>query len=311
MNTLRFLALGLIAVVPLAAAQAPAVEARSFPECTVTSTGLVPLTDLAGKRTYRGHRGGLYPGGLNRPSRAYLRLGLAAANRIRLISGRVVLLSIGISNATQEFRPFIRLAEQDPDLSPAVKLVDGAMGGWDARRIARPAAGYWSALDRRLAAEGTSAREVQAVWLKAAISGEDRPFPADARALRSQLRAIARILAIRFPNLRLIYASSRTYAGYAITPLNPEPAAYDSGYAVRWLIQDRMENTLRGPWIGWGPYLWTDGEQGRADGLTWTCADVRDDGTHPSPAGTAKVARLLLRFFKADPTSKSWFAPTS
>jgi lysophospholipase L1-like esterase len=34
---------------------------------------------------------------------------------------------------------------------------------------------------------------------------------------------------------------------------------------------------------------------------------VRKDGTHPSPAGAAKVARLLLQFFKSDVTAKSWF----
>jgi hypothetical protein len=311
-NALRVLALGLIAFVPIAAAKgAPAGEARTAADCTITSTGLVPLTDLSGNRTYRGHRGGLYPGGVNRPPRGYLNLGLAAAKRVRPIDGQVVLLSIGMSNATQEFVPFIRLAEQDPDLSATLTLVDGAMGGWDARRIARPAAGYWRAVDRRLQAAGTSPSAVQAVWLKTAISGEDRTFPEDARALQAQLRAIVRILPQRFPNLRLIYVSSRTYAGYAITPLNPEPAAYDSGFAVRWLIQDRMLERFRGPWIGWGPYLWTDGEKGRLDGLTWTCPDVKQDGMHPSPAGSAKVSRALLRFFKTDPTSKGWFAPTS
>jgi hypothetical protein len=307
---LRFLAFGVVALLPLAAVQARAGDARSAADCSIKSTGLVPLTDLSGKRTYRGHRGGLYPGGLNRPSRAYLQQGLAAARRVRPINGRVVLLSIGMSNATQEFNPFVALAHQDPALSANVRLVDGAMGGWDARRIARPAAGYWRAVDRRIAAEGASGREVQAVWLKSAISGEDRAFPADARALQSNLRSIVRILIGRFPNLRLIYVSSRTYGGYAVTPLNPEPAAYDSGYAVRWLIQDRMQGRLRGPWIGWGPYLWTDGEKGRADGLTWTCNDVRRDGTHPSAAGAAKVARQLLNFFKTDPTAKSWFAPS-
>jgi hypothetical protein len=307
-KSLRFFALGLLAVVPVAAAQAPAVEARPAADCAVTSTGLVPVTDL-GKRRYHGHLGGLYPGGLNAPSRAYLRLGLQTAKRIRPVNGRVVLLSVGMSNTTHEFRAFMRLASQDSAISPSVTLVDGAIGGWDARRMAQPAAGYWSALDRRLLAEGVSAREVQVVWLKQAIAGEDRPFPQDAQALRTRLRAIARILAQRFPNLRLIYTSSRTYGGYAITSLNPEPAAYDSAFAVRWLIQDRMTNKLRGPWIGWGPYLWTDGEKGRADGLTWSCpADVRDDGTHPSAAGSAKVARMLLRFFKTDPTAKSWFA---
>jgi hypothetical protein len=311
-TALRLLILAALALVPVAAATpAPAGEARSAADCSITSTGLVPLTDLSGKRTYRGHRGGLYPNGSNRAPRWYLNAGLAAAKRVRPIDGQVVLLSIGMSNATQEFVPFIRLADADPQLSPTVTLVDGAMGGWDARRIARPAAGYWRAVDRRLQAAGTSPRAVQAVWLKTAISGEDRVFPEDARALQAQLRTIVRILPQRFPNLRLIYVSSRTYGGYAITPVNPEPAAYDSGYAVRWLIQERMQDRRRGPWIGWGPYLWTDGEKGRADGFTWICPDVKQDGMHPSPAGAAKVARALLRFFKTDPTSKGWFAPTS
>jgi hypothetical protein len=280
-----------LAAAPLAAAEPPAGEARAAAECSQTSTGLTPLSD-PGKWRYRGHRGGLYPGGVNQPSRRYLKQGLAAAKRVRPINGRVVLLSIGMSNTTQEFRAFMRLATGDPEISPAVELVDGAMGGWDARRVARQRGGYWSALDRRLAAEGVTPREVQAVWLKEAISGEDRQFPRDARALHANLRRIAQILRHRFPNLRLIYASSRTYGGYAVTALNPEPAAYDSGYAVRWLIQDRMTGKLKGPWIGWGPYLWTDGTKGRADGFTWTCDDVRKDGTHPSPA-------------------KSWFLATS
>lgn len=307
-GALRILILAMLAVIPLAAAQPPNGQAVAAAACNQTSTGLVPLTDL-GKRKYRGHLGGLYPGGANQPSRLYLKQGLAAAKRVRPVNGRIVLLSIGMSNASQEFRSFMRLATGDPQLNPAVRLVDGAMGTWDARRVARPGAGYWAALDRRLVAAGTSPREVQAVWLKESISGEDRAFPQDAKALKTNLRAIAQTLARRFPNLRMIYTSSRTYGGYAVTALNPEPAAYDSGYAVRWLIQDRMESKLKGPWIGWGPYLWTDGTKGRADGLTWTCDDVRKDGTHPSPAGANKIANLLLQFFKTDPTAKSWFAP--
>jgi hypothetical protein len=309
-NALRLLVLSVLAIIPIAAAQPPAGEARPGPECSQTSTGLIPLTDL-GKRKYKGHRGGLYPGGLNQPSRPYLKVGLSSAKRVRRTGEPMVLLSVGMSNAAHEFRSFMRLTSQDPEVNPAVKLVDGAMGGWDARRVARPRSGYWAALDRRLAAEGVSPRDVQVVWLKEAISGEDRPFPQDARALRANLRAIVRILGRRFPSLRLIYTSSRTYGGYAVTGLNPEPAAYDSGFAVRWLIQDRIEGRLKGPWIGWGPYLWTDGTSGRADGFTWTCEDVRRDGTHPSAAGAAKVARLLLQFFKSDATAKSWFLATS
>ena len=311
MKILRLFVLSALVAVPLtvAAGQPPAGQALPAAECSQTSTELVPLTD-AGTRRYHGHRGGLYPGGVNQPSRPYLRQGLAAAKRVRPVNGRIVVLSIGMSNTSQEFRALMRLAADDPGINRAVELVDGAIVGWDARRAARPRSGYWPALARRLAAAGVAPREVQAVWLKQAISGEDRSFPQDAKALHANLRVIARVLPRRFPNLRLIYTSSRTYGGYAVTPENPEPAAYDSGYSVRWLIQDRIERRLKGPWIAWGPYLWTDGTRGRADGFTWTCDDVRKDGTHPSPAGAAKVARALLQFFKSDPTAKSWFSAT-
>lgn len=51
------------------------------------------------------------------------------------------------------------------------------------------------------------------------------------------------------------------------------------------------------PWLGFGPYLWTDGLTPRSDGLVWTCADVQPDGTHPSLSGRVKIASLLQDFF--------------
>src|SRR3712207_7046545 len=39
----------------------------------------------------------------------------------------------------------------------------------------------------------------------------------------------------------------------ASTPLNPEPYAYQSGFAVKWLIQDRVRGRIMGrPWLAWG-----------------------------------------------------------
>ena len=62
----------------------------------------------------------------------------------------------------------------------------------------------------------------------------------------------------------------------------------------------------------WGPYLWADGVKARkADGLVWEREDLAGDGTHPSPSGRRKVAELLLRFFKTDPTAKGWFVRTA
>jgi hypothetical protein len=295
----------LAAAVWLAGSVTPAGQAQSRAECSLSSTGLVPLTDM-GRRRYRGFRGGLYPKGRNRPSALYLGKGLAAARRVRPIGGKTVLLSVGMSNATAEFSAFKRAADRDPAKSPALTIVDGAQEGWDAERVVSDSQ-YWDNVDERLAAADASAAQVQAVWLKEAIAGEDRRFPRDAQALQKDLRTIVRTIRVRYPNVRLIYLSSRTYGGYAITGLNPEPAAYDSGYAVRGLIQERMAGKVKGPWLAWGPYLWTDGLRGRRDGLVWTCDDVDNDGTHPSKSGVQKVVNLLLNFFKNDPTTRRWF----
>lgn len=289
----------------LSTSDAPASANRSSADCSVTSTGLIPLTDM-GSRRYHGYRGGLYPAGRNTPAPKYLRKGQTASKQIRPIKGKIVLLSVGMSNATAEFSAFKRSSDRDTQVNPNVVVVDGAQDGFDAVKInKRPA--YWDTVDARLAAEGVSANQVQVVWLKEAIAGEDRPFPRDMKALQKSLRQIIRTMRFRYPNVKIVYLSSRTYGGYAVTGLNPEPAAYDSAYAVRAVIQERMEGKLKGPWLAWGPYLWTDGLAGRNDGLQWTCQDVENDGTHPSKDGAQKVVTLLTTFFKGDPTAKRWY----
>lgn len=265
-----------------------------------------PLTDL-GNAKYNGYHGGLYANGKNAAPKAYLKTGLARANSVKPIDGKIVLLSIGMSNTTQEFFAFKRIADADPRKNPSLTIVDGAQGGQDAETIKDPRARFWSVVDQRLSFAGASSAQVQAVWLKEAIARESNPFPADAKRLKTDLAAIVGILRDKFPNLKLVYLSSRTYAGYASTALNPEPFAYDSGFAVKWLVLDRIAGKLTGPWLAWGPYLWTNGEQGRKDGLAWTCADTRADGTHPSPSGQQKVAQLLLSFFTTNATARPWF----
>ncbi len=283
--------------------------------CGGTQVGLTPLSDLA-TATFKGYGGGLYPGGRNEPTPEYLKRGLAYAAQVKprgqdgrpSSSGTIVLLSIGMSNTTMEFSAFKALADRDARMSEHLTIVDGAQGGQDAERIKDPSAPFWTVVAERLATAGVTGAQVQAVWLKEAIARENEPFPADARRLQADLATIDDVLRARFPNLRLIYLASRTYAGYATTQLNPEPYAYDSGFAVKWLIQQRIERRLAGPWLGWGPYLWTDGTAGRRDGLVWTCDDTLADGTHPSPSGRQKVAQLLLRFFETDPTARPWFS---
>lgn len=282
--------------------------------CGNADPGFVPLTDL-GSRSYRGFSGGLYPRGRNVPPASYLALGRAAATRVvprgpdgrPSKAGRIGLVAVGMSNAALEFAAFQQLAEEDGRMSGALTLVDGAAPGAGAGEVTPPASPYWTMLARRIANAGLAPAQVQVVWLKEAIERPTGQFPADAQQLEGDLRAIVSILAHRYPNLGLIYVSSRTYGGYARSQLNPEPFAYDSGFAVKWTIAQRIGRRLARPWVGWGPYLWTDGTHGRSDGLTWTCADVRGDGTHPSPSGAEKVAHLLLEFFTSAPTARPWF----
>jgi len=311
-----------VAVCGLAASPAPAGG-----DCARTATGFTPLIDL-GTGTYQGFEGGLYPGGVNaRPASHDLdadgvaRMALLdPAGVPNAATGRIVLLSVGMSNTTIESQAFITLAQSDATRNAAVVLVDGAQGGWDAHKVADPTqnATYWSTVDSRLTAAGVTPAQVGTVWLKEAEAGPTQTFPADAQVLEGDLETIVRIIKSRSPNAKQVYASSRIYAGYATSTLNPEPYAYQSGFAVRGMIEaqlsgdatlnfDPTRGTVVAPWLAWGPYFWADGLTPRSDGLVWQCADLQSDGTHPSASGADKVAHMLVSFFQEDPVASRWY----
>jgi hypothetical protein len=305
---------------------------------------LVPLSDL-GTEIYLGrYAGGLYPDGSNAPPADHLASGLERAARIRPLDhegrpdagGKIVLLSIGMSNASQEFcgslgtdcsgRSFIGQAFADPDVDrTALVIVNGAQGGVTAEEWDVPSEhAYDRVRDEALAPLGLSERQVQAVWLKQAHARPTVSLPApeaDAITLERDLGEIVRALAIRYPNLQLVFVSSRTYGGYASTDLNPEPYAYESGFAVKWLVEAQIRQSRTGdmapiagdldpvsvPWVGWGPYLWTSGSRPRSDGLVWLPENVGPDGTHPAATGIEKVGELLLGFFSSSPVARCWF----
>src|SRR5262249_28794538 len=157
------------------------------------------LLDL-GTGTYQGAEGGLYPGGGNgRPpshdvaadSVARVAL-LDPAGAPNAATGKIVLLTVGMSNTNDESMAFLPLAGADRTRNPRVVVINGAQGGWDAHRVADPAqnATYWSAVDGRLATAGVTPQQVQAVWLKEAEAGPTQAFPADAEVLQGDLEAI-------------------------------------------------------------------------------------------------------------------------
>jgi PKD repeat protein len=305
-------------------------------DCSLTSTGIIPLNDL-GPGSYQGFTAGLYPAGFDMPPAAHAAAAFdIATNQIKPldasgnpnpVNGRIVMISVGMSNTTQEFaskgtQNFKLRADADPAKNPQLVIVDGAQGGQDATAWIDPSAPTWTTVNQRLAAAGVTQQQVQVCWLKQALAGPHNygAFPAHAQTLQSDLEIILRNLKTKFPNIQITYLSTRSRA-YTNTPtdLNPEPFAYETGFAVKWTIEDQINGTgnlnfdpARGAVVApitlWGPYIWADGLTPRSDGFIWLCSDLESDFTHPTASGgVPKVASQLLAFFKTDPTATPWF----
>lgn len=293
-----------------------------------------PLNDLAGEEYLRmdgtptGAFGGLYPQGSNSRPPAHEAAGQRIARQVVPLNaagnpdpqqGRIVMISIGMSNTAMEFLTFIEFTQVDSQVNPKLSLVNGAQPGQTSEAWVDPQAPTWLEVDNRLQQAGLTPAQVQVAWLKQTQTGYGL-FPDKPRALQSELKAIVRNLHIRYPNIRLVYLSSRTRSYTYWIGLSPEPSAFESGFAVKWLIQDQIEGdpelnydpskgTVVAPYLSWGPYLWADGLNPRSDGLIWAPEDMVQDCTHPSDQGRAKIAQLLMNFFKSDSTT-TWFVST-
>jgi hypothetical protein len=268
-------------------------------------TSLVPLDELAG--TYKGEDGGLYGGGKNNPPPVHLSAYLAASKRIQPLDaegkpskdGKIVMLSIGMSNTTMEYSFFKKVADADPDKAADVVIVDGARGArtglaWSldgvsllpageqeritktfalvGRNMTKGPGDTWSGVEERLKASGVTAQQVQAVWIKhaEAMPGKLGDFPEHAKVLQASLVNTLNLAKHYYPNLQVAFLSRRIFGGYATTQLNPEPYAYEEAFAMRWVIQDQIKGEprlnydpargeVKSPVVVWGPYLWANG----------------------------------------------------
>jgi hypothetical protein len=306
----------------------------------------IPLIDM-GSATYFGFPGGLYRSGNNLPA-LHAAAGAARARNIQprningspSATGKFVLLSIGLSNTTQEWCNGV---PSDPCLSWTLSgraaadaqvnhqemvIANGARPGQEADSWDNPAdVNYDLVRDNVLTPKGVSELQVEIVWLKVLNGTPTISLPsgqADAVRLVTQYGDILRSLKVRYPNLEMVFFASRSYGGYANVALNPEPFAYETGFAVKWIIQAQTDQMANGgvivdlragnlnynsaaPWVAWGPYFWADGLTPRSDGLVWSVSDFESDGTHPSTSGESKVGAMLLTFFKTNPRTSCWF----
>ncbi len=298
------------------------------------SFGFKPLSEL-GEEKYKGQEGGLYGNGSNEPPAEHQKAALKELSEIKPLGsqgncseqGKIVFISIGMSNTTQEFSGFEALAKRDPSKSPFLEIVDCAQGGmealaWAGEFIKNKNKDPWQELERRIKKRGFTLEQVQVAWVKLAVRTPDKyggEFPGHIDKYKSLLVQILNKMKAKLPNLKIAYLSNRIYAGYATTRLNPEPYAYEYGFGIRDLILKQVQGDgelnynsengeVNAPLLLWGPDLWADGIIPRkSDGLIWERKDLSGDGTHPSRSGKEKVVKLLLNFFKNDPLAKSWF----
>jgi hypothetical protein len=294
----------------------------------VEKTGFKPLTEMTADDRYKEQDGGLYGQGRNTPPPELQKA--AEAELVKIVpldkdgkpaaDGTIGFISISMSNATQEFSAFKRIADRDAAKSPRVTIVDCAQGGQAMAEWVDAHARPWEVAQQRLSAAGVSPQQVQVAWVKLANKAPRGDLKEHGAKLQQDTTAVVQNAKAKFPNLRIVYLGSRIYGGYSGGMLNPEPYAYEGAFVCRWLIQDQLKGSpalnhdaakgpVKAPLLLWGPYFWGDGVTPRkSDGLVWRREDFGADGTHPTDSGREKVARMLLAFCKNDPLAKPWFA---
>ena len=295
-----------------------------------TTTPMVALTDL-GTGTYQGSQAGLYPNGSNVRPTTHDSDGVTFAQGIQPLdsngnpspTGKYVLLAVGESTAQNEFNRFLPIANADPTKNPNLVIVNRGQDGATPNNFTSSTSVYWNmVLNNYLPQNGVTANQVVAIWMEDVDGIAKGTFPTDIATLQTEYETIMQTMHTLFPNLKLMYFSSRVYAGYSNgvgKPPNPEPYAYEMSFAVKWAIQDQLNGNANlnynpnlgpvvAPWMSWGPYYWSNGMLGRNDGLVWDCEDFSSDGTHPSSTfGQLKVASQLLNFLKTDVTTTPWY----
>ena len=309
---------------------------------------LVPLIDLQEFLYLGEYEGGLYPGVQNEMPARHLTEGIRRANQIQPLdidgqpdpNGKIVMTSIGMSTTTSIFcgvadpadsckqGTFMDVVRFDQDIDhDHLVFIDGAEPGRVADKWLSPDEKTFQRIqEEELEPLGLDDQQVQVAWVNLASTQPVASLPdaeADAFQLKRQYGDVMRALHVRYPNLKLVLFSSRIYGGYATSTINPEPYAYETGFAVKWLIEAQMNQmyldaapvdqdtgdlnyTTSAPWLAWGPYMWADGENPRSDGLVWNQDDLKADGTHLARFGVEKYAGILVDFLKTSPFTRCW-----
>ena len=305
-------------------------------QCDNDSVGLVPLVDLKAGFYLGEYQGGLYPSGKNFPPAGHIKKGLKIAKTIKPLdtlgnvnyeTGKIVLAGFGGSTTGEPWNHLIEITNFDATVNPCLKLLNATNSGEGMESMNVDHPDYWDYIENtRIRPKGLTPAQVQIAWLFNGSRADtifDMPAYRDSIERKVQL-ALAAML-IEYPNLKLVYVGSPYYAGYAdptyemYTSIH-EPGSYRCGFGFKAAVEKQImgdpmyKYTAPGkvvPFILWGPYLWTDGNQPRTyDSLFWDCEDdfrVDGGGFHLNGEGKDKLALIIDNFFKTDTLAEIWY----
>ncbi|MCB8940830.1 MAG: hypothetical protein H6655_20695 [Ardenticatenaceae bacterium] len=254
----------------------------------------IPMPEL-GAGFYRDEQGGLYPSGLNTPPTSYLNELNTMANQLAQ-EEELVVLGLGMSmmqNAMSGFTPFTNAA----DINTALTVINGAIGS-NQQRWQNPNSPVWNRGLEQLAAADLGPGDVDVILYHNAWSGPSLPFPEHPEMVKDSFAITMDIIAQLYPNVQIIYLNSRHYGGWNPNSKAPEPWAYEEGWAVKWLIEERINGEIDTPLLAWMAYQWDS---------TWPESYFVADGLHLSNEGKAASGALWDAHFRTSSYIAPWY----
>lgn len=300
-------------------------------DCSRQPLGRLPVSDMSNS-TWKGIRGGLYPEGQSLPPSDMMShyensidaiVPRSLDGSVELTNGKIVMIGVGASNPRTEFNAFVALATADPSRNATLTFANTCVGGQGVQKMNQPSDSYWKNATHVLDSIGCNAAQVQLAWIETDnTQTADTTFPGAAQALADDLFTLCTTMHTLYPNLQVIYFSSRSYAGY-IDPATAlagrgllTPRDHLNGWAIKFLIERQIVGTpgygFTGeaaslPALMWCTDNWADGTTPKLDGLFWHCDDFSGDGLHLSPLGEEKSGARIHAFFSTDPLAQQWY----
>jgi len=271
-----------------------------------------------------GYTGGLYPGGVNKPSGQYAIDLMSVSRSIVAIDklgnpasdGKVVFISIGSSIGGKNMKALKEKTIGNPACNPDLILLNCNQGAGFAslNYIMDPNSTYWDHVNQ-LIVNNTSYKQVQVIYLETDDSSH-ATFPGKPNDVRVDIDSCLRVFKHKFPNIKVVYVLARTRTFGNLKYWNREPGPYYFGWGCKWAIEDQINGVpgtrYKGthsvaPMITWGFYEWADSLPRKTDKFFWRSYESAD-GVHATPEGQDTLSKRFQNFLLTDRYAKNWYA---